>query len=152
MRARILALPFCHVKLKAAKPKDPAYPTELKCWGDHLRKRRLNLGLLQKQVAKQIGCNTASIVNWEKGYRHPDIRFIPAIIAFLRYNPIPKPEGIPAQLRWARGCLGWSQVEAAMFLGCDESSVSAWELGEHRPIRESLRKIEKLLLKTRSSG
>jgi hypothetical protein len=45
-------LPFCHVGLSAKKPKSEAYPTALRTYGDHLRAKRLDLGLLQKQAAE----------------------------------------------------------------------------------------------------
>ena len=40
-------------------------PEELNTIGDHLRRRRLVLKLLQRQVADQIGVDKASIYNWE---------------------------------------------------------------------------------------
>src|SRR5438093_11371159 len=42
-RARIPALPFCRLRLKA-KRTDPRYPRELRTLGDHIRKRRIELG------------------------------------------------------------------------------------------------------------
>jgi hypothetical protein len=43
-------LPFCQITLKALKPKGSEYPKELKTFGDHLRKKRLDLRLLRKEV------------------------------------------------------------------------------------------------------
>jgi ribosome-binding protein aMBF1 (putative translation factor) len=42
------------VWLKGKKPKDTAYPKAVKTIGDAIRKRRLELGLRQKDVAKMI--------------------------------------------------------------------------------------------------
>jgi DNA-binding transcriptional regulator YiaG len=39
--------------------------------GEHLRRVRLDRGLWQKQVAKEIGCSKASLTNWEKGHAEP---------------------------------------------------------------------------------
>ena len=50
--------------------------------GDHLRRRRLELGLHQKDVAKIIGVTTSSIWNWEHG-AEPELRYQPQIITFL---------------------------------------------------------------------
>jgi hypothetical protein len=47
----MVALPFCHVQLTARKQLLPAYPHELRTLGDHLRKPRIDLGLLQSNVA-----------------------------------------------------------------------------------------------------
>lgn len=41
---------ICHVTLSAVKPRHRAYPEEINT-GDHLRKRRLDLGLLQRGEA-----------------------------------------------------------------------------------------------------
>src|SRR5712691_8111311 len=51
-RTGIPALPFCHVRLQAQKPLAAAYPRELWTLGDRVRKRRLDLGLRQKDVAR----------------------------------------------------------------------------------------------------
>jgi len=64
-------LPFCHVQLSGPKPQTEAYPKHLKTFVDHLRKRRLDLGLPQKQAAEQIGVDTASIGNWESNKIQP---------------------------------------------------------------------------------
>ncbi|GAB4164481.1 MAG: hypothetical protein Kow00100_01920 [Geothermobacteraceae bacterium] len=61
--------------------------------GDHLRRRRLELGLYQKDVAIQIGVTTSTIWNWEHGWTI-DLRYIPRVIEFLGFNPIPCPDDI----------------------------------------------------------
>ena len=43
------------------------YPMAPKTWGEHVRKRRLDLGFYQAQVAKRIGVNESSVWNWEHG-------------------------------------------------------------------------------------
>jgi DNA-binding XRE family transcriptional regulator len=80
-------LPFCHIQLAARKPLPPAYPSELRTLGDHLRKRRLDLGLLQCDVAEKLQVNPMTVCNWETNRTSPQLRFMPRIIAFLGYNP-----------------------------------------------------------------
>ena len=58
IRRRRAALPFCYRSLSALKPNPPKYSQQLNTLGDHIRKRRLDLGLLQNQVAAQIGVDT----------------------------------------------------------------------------------------------
>jgi DNA-binding XRE family transcriptional regulator len=82
-----VALPCCHITLKAQKPLQCAYPQTLKTLGDHLRKRRLDLKLLQKVVAQKIGVGETSIYNWENNLTKPALRFIPKIVEFLGYVP-----------------------------------------------------------------
>jgi len=45
-------LPFCQLTLKVLNPRNP---NALVTIGDHLRKRRLDLGLSRRQVAERIG-------------------------------------------------------------------------------------------------
>ena len=79
------ALPFCHFAIKAERPRHPDYPAVLNALGDHLRGKRLDLGLTQKQVAKNIGVDEATVHNWETNHTVPVVRLIPRIIEFLGY-------------------------------------------------------------------
>jgi len=80
-------LPTCHIILKSSKPETKPYPKELITYGDHLRKKRLDLSLHQQQVAKIIHVTTDTITNWELNRTKPDIKYIPSIISFLGYTP-----------------------------------------------------------------
>ena len=63
------------------------YPRNLKTFGDRIRARRLDLGLLQKDVARIIGVTTDTITNWEKGRNQPIHWNYLKISKFLGYNP-----------------------------------------------------------------
>ena len=80
------ALPFCVFTLNAPIPPDPAYPAELVTVGNQLRRRRLELRLLQREVAAEIGVHASSVYNWESGRTEPQLRHLPAIIRFLAYD------------------------------------------------------------------
>jgi len=127
------SLPFCHISLKASKPKSSEYPKELKSLGDHLRKRRLDLKLLQKDVGQRIGGSASDVWNWENNRVSPAVKFIPAILAFLGYNPMPKPEALSGQLVWYRTGKGWTQRDFAKALGVDPTTLARWERGERKP-------------------
>ena len=58
---------------------------------------------------------------------------MPAIIAFLGYNPKPKPEALPEQLVWFRKGKGWTQKDFAKALGVDQTTLARWERGERAP-------------------
>jgi transcriptional regulator with XRE-family HTH domain len=73
--------------LRAKKPVSAAYPKELKTLGDHLKKRRLDLKMLQKEVAEKLNTTVCTYRNWEKNWRNPSIINIPKIIEFLDYIP-----------------------------------------------------------------
>ena len=78
------------MRLNGQKPKNKAYPKEVKTVGDAIRTRRLDLGLKQKDVAKIMGCDHTSVLNWEKGHTSPGINKVSDIMRFL--GPIAKPK------------------------------------------------------------
>ena len=55
--------------------------------GEHLKRRRLQLHILQIEAAKQLGVHLGSIQNWEQGLFQPAEASIPRIIAWLGYDP-----------------------------------------------------------------
>src|SRR5258706_6878689 len=71
------ALPFCKMTLQRKRcpqgshfRKMTGYPTSPKTIGEMIRKRRLDLKLRQIDVARQIGCDQLTIVNWERNHIH----------------------------------------------------------------------------------
>lgn len=108
-------------------------PEVLNTIGDHLRRRRLTLKLLQRQVAEQLGVGVASIYNWESNRTEPEFQYKPAIIRFLGYNPTPPSHRWADRLVQARTALGLSQKESAQELGVDPCTLARWERGEREP-------------------
>jgi len=109
-----VALPFCDVTLSAKKPPEKAYPKTLETIGDHIRKRRLDLGLFQKEVAVTIGVDTCTVTNWERGHSEPELRLIPSIIGFLGYEPTSDlPATLGERIKQYRILKGISQKELA---------------------------------------
>lgn len=138
----MVALPFCQITLRGQKPPSAAYPKELKTLGDYLRKRRLDVKLLQKEVAQRLGVNKDTICNWENNRTSPSLRFIPRIIEFLGYVPYDaQSETLGERIVAARKLLGLSQEELARRLGIDPGTLGHWERGEHRPLRRHLEKL-----------
>ena len=84
-------MPFCHFEAKVAKPKPERYPKELNTLGDHIRARRIDLGLFQSQVAEQIGVREQTITNWEDNASQPPLEYHLAITRFIGYDPTDKP-------------------------------------------------------------
>jgi transcriptional regulator with XRE-family HTH domain len=120
-------------------------PTEPHTVGDHIRKRRLTLKMLQKEVGEQIGVDKTSIHNWETNVRSPEIRYMPAIIRFLGYNPLPETEGWGERLVRCRTTLGLTQREAAHRLDVDQGTLAKWERGEREPAGRFLDLVERFL-------
>ncbi|MBI4410044.1 MAG: helix-turn-helix transcriptional regulator [Gemmatimonadetes bacterium] len=73
--------------MRGQKPLPEAHPRELLSIGDHVRKRRLDLGLRQKDLARRLGVNVNTVTNWEVGRSTPALWHVPGIIRFLGYEP-----------------------------------------------------------------
>jgi len=111
-------------------------PDDLNTLGDHLRRRRLVLRLLQRHVAEQIGVTKATVHNWETNRSNPSFRDMPAIIRFLGYDPTPASTEWAVRLVQARTRLGLSQKESAHRIGVDPSTLARWERGDREPKRD----------------
>ncbi len=139
-------MPFCHVRLSARKPANPAYPKEirtLRTLGDHLRKKRLDLGLLQREVAKCIGVSSATAWQWERNRSEPETRYVPAIVEFLGYLPQVPYGSFPEALRTVRRAAGLSQEQLANLALIDESTLAKWERGETLPLRSTTERLQR---------
>jgi DNA-binding XRE family transcriptional regulator len=62
----------------------------------------MELGITQAQAAKTLGVKPWNILNWETGRYEPPIRSMPAILAFLGYDPFPPPTTVGEQLLHVR--------------------------------------------------
>jgi transcriptional regulator with XRE-family HTH domain len=101
--------------------------------GGEIRKRRLDLNLRQIDVAKIIGCDEMTMVNWEKGYASPRIHHMPKVVEFLRFNPLQKCDTLARQIVSHRKARGITQKDFARQLGVDPSTLARWERGERMP-------------------
>jgi site-specific DNA recombinase len=120
-------------------------PTEPQTVGDHIRRRRLDLKMLQREVAEQVGVDTTSVFNWEANTASPEIRYMPAIIEFLGYNPLPEANGWGERLARQRTSLGLPQKDAARKIGVDPSTLARWERGEREPTGVFLERVKRSL-------
>jgi DNA-binding XRE family transcriptional regulator len=142
MRPHTLMLPFCHLTLKAQKPYPTGYPQIINTLGDHLRKKRLDLKLLQKDVAKKIGVDETSIYLWEGNRVKPSLSFIPKTIEFLGYIPFKMTSNsLAEQILTYRRLHGLTQKNLAHLLGIDPTTIGHWERGEHWPQKKFLNKL-----------
>jgi DNA-binding XRE family transcriptional regulator len=130
--------------LKSQIPKSKQYPNQINTLGDHIRTRRLDLGLLQREVAEKIGVDEISIYNWERQRTVPEIWFIALIINFLGYDPFREPESFPEKLKTYRLKAGLSQRKLAAKLGIDPGTIVNWERGKHKPAMAYREKMENI--------
>jgi DNA-binding XRE family transcriptional regulator len=86
-----------------------------------------------------------SIFNWEPNKGTPEIRFMPAIIRVLGYNPLREANSLADHLVRHRTTRGMSREEAAAEIGVDAGTLARWERGEREPVGELLEQVERLL-------
>jgi len=133
-RTNMVALPFCYVSLKAQKPRSKAYPRGLSTLGDHLRKKRLDMGIFQKEVAVAIGVDTLTVCNWENNLTRPRLKFLPKVFDFLGYNPLNgNATSLGETIKQYRVRKGLSLRKLARELDIDPGTIARWEKGESNP-------------------
>jgi DNA-binding transcriptional regulator YiaG len=119
------------------------YPKTLETLGDHIKSRRLALGLFQRQVADELRTDETTLFRWEHNMARPQIRYFPQILNFLGYDPFPVSVTVADKLRAARRRLGFTQKAFAERLGVDPTTLRKWEQGRARPNKRSLKIISR---------
>jgi len=144
----MVALPCCHVTLSGNRRDRQVRPAVLERIGDHVRERRLDLGLEKKQLATQLGVDETTVHNWEDKGVIPAIRLMPRIIDFLGYCPVDRGETqtLGQRLKNHRARFGLSRKKLAALIRTDESNLAGWENGKHQPTKRSLSLINEFLL------
>lgn len=131
---------------KAKKPQNPAFPVILETIGDHLRKKRLDMGLSQPEVAKILKVTPNTITGWELNRHQPPARLAKRIIQFLGYLPFQdEAVSIGKKLYFARLISGKTQEQVAVKIGCDESNLRYIELDKRRPGKRTIVKIQNFI-------
>lgn len=125
-------------------PLPPSYPDELNSLGDHLRKKRLDEGDYQKEVAQKLGVSPDTINNWEQGHTEPSLRHIPRIIDYLGYVPFETGETWGQKIEGYRMITGTPRSELADRLGVDEDTIFRWETGRSVPSKTNQSELKSL--------
>ena len=88
------AFPFCHLTMKAKRTPYPIgfisvqrVPNEAHTIGDHIRKIRIERRQYQRNLATIFHVTVDTVRNWEQNRIPPHQRNIPAIVAWLGYDP-----------------------------------------------------------------
>ena len=143
-------MPFFGAKIRAPRcglgpyvERIKGYPTSPVGIGQHIRKRRLDLKLRQLDVAKIIGCDEMSVVNWEKGHSLPALCHMARIVEFLGFDPLSEGDDFAGKLLHHRKLRGMSQKQFAAQIGVDPGTLARWERGERQPDEKLLRKVRK---------
>ena len=113
--------------------------------GEHLRTVRQKRGLLQREVAIELGVTDSTVVHWELGTTAPLPKDGPGIVAFLGYLPLPM--ATPGEKLYAvRFANGWTQSEAGRQAGVGEDAWRDAE-GGRRLSAGLIQKIEAALVR-----
>ncbi|MCL5238088.1 MAG: helix-turn-helix domain-containing protein [Nitrospirae bacterium] len=120
------------------------YPLEPRSLGEHIRKRRLDLGLLQIEVAVEIGVTESTVWNWEHG-TEPELIHIPAVLAFLGYVPWECPDDPVGRLAYFKKVTGLSLRRLGPLMGRDPEQLEDWLSGRVKPCERNLLQIKKFL-------
>ena len=114
-------------------------PTSL---GEKIRNKRLELRLLQKDVAKLIGISEDCLTYWENNRSEPSVRYYPRIIAFLGYYPFSKENNLAGLVKSYRYKYGLTQKKMGKRIGLNGSTICDWETGETKPKGKYLEKLK----------
>ena len=108
--------------------------------GDHLRRRRIELGLCQKDVAARLDVTTSTVWNWENSGAVA-LRFIPSVVEFLDYDPVSQPEDLLQRLAWYKLFSGLNLERLGVEMGRNPEQLADWLSGRHKPCRRNREEI-----------
>ena len=135
LQPRVAFLPFGPKVLKTLKPRSwILLPRTL---GEHLKKRRHESGLFQRDLRIRFNLEKETYANWEKDRRSPAMKHWPGIIDFLGYDPNPEPRTLGEQLLAYRRRHRLSRVALARHLCVDGTTLWRWEAGRRKPVRQA---------------
>jgi len=112
--------------------------------GEHIRKKRLDLGLLQVEVARHIGITESTVWNWEHG-TEPELIHIPAVLDFLGYVPWDCPADSVGRLAYFKKVKGLSLQRLGSFMGRDPEQLEDWLSGRVKPCKKNKQSINEFL-------
>lgn len=130
------------------KPHPQGYPIEPKTIGEHIKKRRMDLGLSQAQAAREISVTEDTCCYWENGRNSPKVSEYPAIIRFLGYYPqTHETETLGGKITRYKRMHGMNNRAFGALCGVDAGTVAKWERNETTPLRRSMKKVLSVLHK-----
>jgi len=128
-------LPFSSLNLAGTRPRclPRGYPISPNTLGEHIRRRRLDLGLTQRTLARRLGVREEAVHLWELDRFLPLARHYGRLVRVLGVDPEPPSHSLAERLRAARRRAGLTQAELARRLGLDEGTVVDFEAGRRSP-------------------
>ncbi len=140
---RVAFLPLGPITLKSLRARP--YKEAPRSLGQHLRKRRRELGFRQKDAAAKLNVTTWGYQNWESGRTTPGTLLYKRIVEFLGFYPHPAPRSLGHRLLKIRRCLGLTSGQASRLVGVDQTTFLMWELGKWEPTVRTRAKLKAFL-------
>jgi transcriptional regulator with XRE-family HTH domain len=109
-----------------------------------LRKKRLDLKLLQREAAERLGVDETTVYNWEKNRSNPSLHFILKTIKFLGCFPLKCKGGQTDELKFYRFINGLSCKRLGKIMGRDSEQLADWLNGRVRPCRRNVERTIRL--------
>lgn len=110
--------------------------------GEKIRNRRLELGLLQKDVAEIMGVCEDTITFWENGRAIPQLNLYPKVTKFLGYFPFEiDTSTLGGKITKYRYEYGFGNAKLAKALGANERTVVNWEQNKRLPFARQMKKV-----------
>ena len=138
-------------------------PTTL---GEHLKKKRLGVGIRQSEAALRLGVSNRTLSLWETDRVYPAWAFQPRLIAYLGYDPFNNPTlGSPKgnetsciaflsqsgplslghQIIKRRMEMRKNRKQCAQEMGISVKTLQAWETNRYQPSSTLLKRLVKCL-------
>ena len=113
---------------------------------EHIRKKRMEVGLFQTDVARMFNVSADCMSYWENNRSEPQLNYYPLIIEFLGYFPWKFDiETLKGRLKEYRYRHGLSYRNFARMHRMDETNVKRIEEGRISPLQKTKDKLELLL-------
>lgn len=107
------------------------YPRSFNYIGDHIKSKRLDLRLTQKEIAEIIGVTPETVLNWEQGHiTEPTLKHWPHIIRFLGYCPYVPCPTLSEKIAIWRKMEGIGSRQLAKEFGVDQRTYLKFESKE----------------------
>ena len=141
-----VVLPFSALGVHVPRKLYTKWVEHPKTLGERLLNKRLEKGLLQKEVAVLLGVSEDAYRFWENGSAYPRIKYFPKIIEFLGYIPIElDTTSLSGKITLYRHLHGLTYKEFGKLFNFDGTTIRSWELEEFKPFKATLNRVDEWL-------
>lgn len=114
-------------------------PSNAATLGEHLRKKRIELRLFQKDLAEIFNVSKSCISYWENNISEPQIQYYSPIFAFLGYCAFElEISTFAGKIKTYRYFNGITQKQFAKRMILDPATVGRWENGKEQGAKKEL--------------